>query len=94
MCGCMDTGGPAWSLENTWDPRLVSEPQCYMTCSGGGEGRRNDHITDNNNDSQDCYLCPGRVAQLVVALSHTPKVGEFNPWSGHIPRLWVHLWSG
>ena len=29
------------------------------------------------------------LAQLVGSLSHTPKVCGFNPWSGHIPRLWA-----
>ena len=32
---------------------------------------------------------PGQVAQLVGALSHTPKVCGFSSRSGHIPRLWV-----
>ena len=29
------------------------------------------------------------VAQLVGALSYTPKGWGFGFWSGHIPRLWV-----
>ena len=34
---------------------------------------------------------PGQGAQLVGALPHTPKGCVLDPWSGHIPRLWV--WS-
>ena len=33
--------------------------------------------------------CPGQGAQLVGALSHTPKEFRFKPGLGHIPRLWV-----
>ena len=33
--------------------------------------------------------CPGQVAQLVEASSHTPKGCGFHPPSGHIPRLQV-----
>ena len=33
----------------------------------------------------------GRVAQLIGASSYTSKGCSFNPWSGHIPGLWV--WS-
>ena len=36
-------------------------------------------------------ISTGQVAQLVGALSHTPKGCRFDPWSGHIPKLW--LWS-
>ena len=32
---------------------------------------------------------PGWVAQLVGALSHTPKGCGFDPQSGHMPRLQV-----
>ena len=35
------------------------------------------------------YLCPGQVAQLVGASSHTLKDCEFDSWSRHIPRLGV-----
>ena len=34
------------------------------------------------------------VAQLVRASSHKSKGDGFNPWSGHMPRLWVQSWSG
>ena len=36
----------------------------------------------------------GQVAQLVGALSHTPKWCGFNPWSGHTHMLCVGLIPG
>ena len=37
-------------------------------------------------------FCPGHVAQLVGALSRTPKVCGFHSQAGHIPRLQVDPW--
>ena len=39
--------------------------------------------------SQNVHGSPGWVAQLVGASSYTPEVCGFDPWSRHIPRLWV-----
>ena len=33
--------------------------------------------------------CTGWVSWLVGASSHVPKCYQFDPQSGHIPRLWV-----
>ena len=32
-------------------------------------------------------MYPGQVAQLVGASSYIPKVCEFDPWSGQIPKV-------
>ena len=36
-------------------------------------------------------VCPGQLAQLVGASSHTPKGCGFNFWSAHVPRLQVQF---
>ena len=37
----------------------------------------------------DMKVQPWLGAELVGTLAHIPKVYRFDPWSGHIPRLWV-----
>lgn len=37
---------------------------------------------------------PGRVAQLIGALSHTPKGCRVDSWSGHIPASQVQSLVG
>lgn len=49
-------GGSAWSWENTWDSRLVSEPS-VVTCSGGGGRRGDGHAIDNSNNNQGVSDC-------------------------------------